>query len=263
MPQRVLGGLIGRLSRPPSWLGHQGPLSRFPEYRSSCRLGKSMIETIDELIRQLLSDRSPEDHFEGCTDAEIEALRIDQGVSRLPSDYISFLKQVGRSAGPLLRGSEAFYPELLGIKEDARELVAENRANVRIDTESFVIAMHQGYQIFWFPDVSTDKPNVLMYQEGDAVSQRMWPSFADYLLGILGWSARASSSQGLCFQMPCVFAPVDVPNPPRHEQSHSIPWASSRQALVHRHSRDMSRISRCSRTRRLLASPVASEACAG
>lgn len=142
------------------------------------------MSSVEAYIAEIIRDSSPQDHFEGCTDEEIEAIRLDQGVSRLPVDYAHFLRRVGRHAGLLLRGTDAFYPELLGIKTAAQVLLAENGLSNFLGTESLVIGMHQGYQIFWFPDVLADNPPVLMYQEGDQQSTMSWRSFIEYLIDV-------------------------------------------------------------------------------
>ena len=105
----------------------------------------------------------------------------DQQVSRLPSAYISFLKRIGRGAGNLLVGTDAFFPRIIGLKAAAIELFAEDSAPVHLNPDVLVIAMHQGYQVFWFPTVMLDDPMVLMFQEGDRGPLRNWGSFSAYL----------------------------------------------------------------------------------
>lgn len=140
--------------------------------------------TIDGLIDYLVEAGSPGDRFAGCTSAEIEAIRLDQGVPLVPRDYARFLEMVGREAGLLLRGTDAFYPEILGIKRDAQELLEGGGSGLRLEPESLVIAMHQGYQVFWFQSVREDAPRVLMHQEGSSGIMREWGSFVDYLISV-------------------------------------------------------------------------------
>jgi hypothetical protein len=92
-----------------------------------------------------------------------------------------YLKRIGRGAGPLLRGTDAFFPQILGLKPDARDLFKETNSGMELGPDAFVIAMHQGYQVFWFPTVMEDDPIVLMYQEGDQDVLREWDNFTAYL----------------------------------------------------------------------------------
>ena len=117
----------------------------------------------------------------GCSSAEIEEIRIDQGVPAIPAEYERYLRLAGRGAGALLRGSDAFFPALLGLKCDTAALLDECGADVSLAADSLVIAMHQGYQAFWIPAVGAQKPEVVMFQEGAREICRRWGGVADYL----------------------------------------------------------------------------------
>jgi hypothetical protein len=144
------------------------------------------MESLANVMRQI-RDREVVslDLLMGCTDEEIEELKVDQGVSRLPASYEWFLRTMGRGAGPILRGTHAFFPQLLGLKAAGIELLAENNAEDVIMPDAFVIGMHQGYQLFWFPSVSLTEPPVLMYQEGDRANSRKWEDFETYLTDVI------------------------------------------------------------------------------
>jgi hypothetical protein len=135
-------------------------------------------KVLDHLVDEVLAPGEPP---QGCSDSEIEDLTADQHVSRLPPAYITFLKRIGRGAGELLVGTDAFFPQIIGLKAAAIELFAEDSAPVELNPDAFVIAMHQGYQVFWFPTVMQDDPTVIMFQEGDRGPLRNWDSFAAYL----------------------------------------------------------------------------------
>jgi hypothetical protein len=137
---------------------------------------------IDSLIQQAIDhDVIAIESAVGCTDFEIDQIRTSQGVSQLPSSYVTFLRRLGRQAGRLLHGTDAFYPGLLGLKSAGRELLLEDTAEEELGPDSFVIGMHQGYQLFWFPSVLEEEPPVLMYQEGDRRRVREWADFSHYI----------------------------------------------------------------------------------
>jgi SMI1 / KNR4 family (SUKH-1) len=133
---------------------------------------------LDRLLGEVLT---PADAVSGCDESEIAEIKADQRVRRLPAAYVDFLERVGHGAGEFLAGTDAFYPRILGLKEAAEELFAEGKVKISLEAEAFVIAMHQGYQVFWFPSVTEDDPKVIMYQEGDQGAAYEWPSFSAYL----------------------------------------------------------------------------------
>jgi hypothetical protein len=139
-------------------------------------------EVLDHLINDVLA---PGESAQGCSGSEISELMADQGVTRLPSAYICFLKRAGRGAGQLLVGTKAFYPQIIGLKSAAKDLFTEDGVVIELENDAFVIAMHQGYQVFWFPTVIGDDPKVIMFQEGDTGPTREWVSFSAYLRGMI------------------------------------------------------------------------------
>jgi hypothetical protein len=122
-----------------------------------------------------------EGELTGCSPEEVDELRLDQGVSRLPEEYTCFLRLAGRGAGALMRGTDAFYPGLLGIRQDVESLLEDSGAEVALSADSFVIAMHQGYQAYWIPSVSAGRPEVVIFQEGDGDVRQRWSGVAAYL----------------------------------------------------------------------------------
>jgi hypothetical protein len=137
---------------------------------------------LDHLINDVLATTQPP---QGCSDQEIEEIMTDQKVDRLPRAYTYFLKRIGRGAGELLTGTDAFYPRLIGVKDAAIELLTEDGAPIQLPPDSLVIGMHQGYQFFWLPTVTQDDPKVLMFQEGDRTPRREWATFSSYLNGMI------------------------------------------------------------------------------
>jgi hypothetical protein len=116
----------------------------------------------------------------GCTTAEVEQVAADQGVARLPAEYERFLSRAGRGAGDVLRGSDVYFPVILGAKADAYELLRENGlSRDLLPADAALVQTHQGYQLFWMVG---DHPAVWFWGEGEPwPSTPVWETFADFL----------------------------------------------------------------------------------
>ncbi|TDC63718.1 SMI1/KNR4 family protein [Micromonospora sp. KC207] len=117
----------------------------------------------------------------GMSEAEVREVASDQSVSSMPSRYVEFLRLMGKAAGALLVGTDAFYPGILGLKRDGLELVTGSGLDGLVPSDVIVFAMHQGYQVYWMSSELSDDPPVYMYQEGDKGVSREWKSFTDFL----------------------------------------------------------------------------------
>ena len=123
-------------------------------------------KVMDRLFSMLLdSGRAASADVSGLTEQEITTVEADQGV-KLPPIYRAFLAIMGKSAGSLFVGSDAFFPQILGLRCDAEELLEENSSPFTLDSTDVVFLMHQGYQ-FMFMHGSDDDPPVFLYKEGD------------------------------------------------------------------------------------------------
>src|SRR5688572_12766779 len=109
-------------------------------------MAATMQEFADLLIQRGMAN--PET-ITGCTPEEIDEVRQDQGVEQLPAQYEDFLRVMGRQAGKLLVGTDFFYPQILELGQDGRELLAENDAEDLMAPDCLVIGMHQGYEMYW------------------------------------------------------------------------------------------------------------------
>ena len=92
------------------------------------------------------------------------------------------LLRAGRSAGPTLRGTAAFYPALKTIKEDTVALLAKN--GCELPSDAVAIGLRQGYQAFWMSSTTTSTA-ITMYQEGDPEPHQEWTSFPDSLASMI------------------------------------------------------------------------------
>jgi hypothetical protein len=121
----------------------------------------------------------------GCSDAEIADLMRVQQVTRVPSLYRDFLRVMGRRPYPLMTGTDWSYEDLLVIKGSFRELLAEDDADPALLDDALVIALHQGYVVYYIPGVGTapDDPGVWTYVEGEQPTNP-WPTFRAFLLSL-------------------------------------------------------------------------------
>ncbi|WP_030443678.1 SMI1/KNR4 family protein [Actinoplanes subtropicus] len=121
------------------------------------------------------------EQLQGLTEAEIEEVERDQSAP-LARSYRQFLELVGRGAGRFLRGSDVFYPSVLGLGDAARALLEENQVKFVLTNEDRVILMHQGYQFDFLRGAGPD-PEVWSFCEGTAVEVPTvsFPRFTEWL----------------------------------------------------------------------------------
>ncbi len=126
---------------------------------------------------------SPED-LRGCSRAEIDALQEKFAIT-LPQLYVEWLTIMGHGAGQFLKGSDAFFPALLELREGAEELLAEAGGKFTLPQDAFVFLMHQGYQFLYFRTNHFDPdPPVTHFIEGKVPSQA-WDHISDYFQQVL------------------------------------------------------------------------------
>ncbi|REE97120.1 SMI1/KNR4 family protein [Thermomonospora umbrina] len=118
----------------------------------------------------------------GCSDEEIAHLARTQGVQRIPALYRDFLRVMGKSPYPLMTGTTWAYEDLLRIKQSSLELLEDDGADPAILDDALVIAMHQGYVVYYIPGASTasDDPGVWTYVEEEQPTNP-WPTFRRFL----------------------------------------------------------------------------------
>ena len=134
------------------------------------------VAELAELIRQ-----EKPDGVLGITQEQILEIQDAWGVPRLPSAYVEFLTHMGARAGRVLRGTDAFYPVLLQMKEWADEFFDENSDFFSLPDGAIVFAMHQGYLAYWMSDISAPDPQVVLCSEAVSTPLRVWPTFTAFL----------------------------------------------------------------------------------
>jgi hypothetical protein len=115
----------------------------------------------------------------GCSEDEILAVERHFNCI-LPLAYREFLVVAGKSAGKLFCGTDIFYPRVLQLQSEAKELLIELGAPDLLPNNAKVFCMHQGYEINYFLPVSDDPP-VFQYFEGQSEVSQPWKSFSEFL----------------------------------------------------------------------------------
>jgi hypothetical protein len=149
---------------------------------------------IDYLAEELvkLGVAQPQE-FIGCTQEQVEEIKIRQHVSSLPSLYEEFLLKMGRSAGKFLPGPEHFYPIVLELKEVAVGILKENLPSFVLPDDAFIFTENQGYEfMFFLTNEKSDDPPVFHYLEGDGklrkeIAPQQWEHLSDFYKAMLEW----------------------------------------------------------------------------
>lgn len=150
-----------------------------------------MPEDMDELVDHLRGcGMADSDTVIACTRAEVDEVRADIGVEKLPAHYEQFLLRMGRRAGELLRGTDFFYPAILGLSADGREFLEENGVAHLLAPGSIIIGMHQGYQLYWM-DPGEPSGQVHFYTENSDDIAESWPSLLEFLVAEAAEERRA------------------------------------------------------------------------
>lgn len=137
-----------------------------------------MTDTVARLADRLVEyGLASPDTIRPATVAEVAEVTADHGVPKLPAQYDEFLRVMGRQAGDLLRGTDFFYPAVLGLDGDGKDLLAENDASHLMPAGALVIGMHQGYELYWLSAAG----EVSWYKEGDQNVHRTWPTLLTFL----------------------------------------------------------------------------------
>ncbi len=141
-----------------------------------CRQVMSLISRLRETELSSLAG------FEGCSEDQISQVAQAQGIETLPEVYRDILSLMGRRAGRFLVGSEAYYPEIMGLRSAAESLLRENRVPYCLPANAFVFLMHQGYFFCYFLCGGTDDPAVYYYCEGDVAPKEADATLSAYFL---------------------------------------------------------------------------------
>ncbi|MFF2746328.1 SMI1/KNR4 family protein [Kitasatospora sp. NPDC058048] len=118
----------------------------------------------------------------GLTPEQISLIEEDQGVA-LPEDYREFLALAGGGGFSALRGETYAFPEILGIKDHAREILKESAPGQSLDG-CVVFMAHQGY-IYSFIGPAEKGGKTYEVAEGHDGVHEGAASFASFIRAVL------------------------------------------------------------------------------
>ncbi|MFG1885619.1 SMI1/KNR4 family protein [Micromonospora sp. NPDC049102] len=116
----------------------------------------------------------------GISDDEIDQLRISWNFQQLPRTYIDFLRLMGRAAGKILQGTDAFFPVILDMQRASGRFFEDNLGGMQLPPGAFVFAMHQGYQVYWMESTNLSDPAVVLYMEQEPSPMARWQSLTEF-----------------------------------------------------------------------------------
>ncbi|NLF05267.1 MAG: SMI1/KNR4 family protein [Actinomycetales bacterium] len=102
----------------------------------------------------------------GCDPDELAQVEADQGV-RLPGSYRRMLRTMGRDMGGLFGGSDVAFPQVLGARAGAVELLEEHGLAHVLPPSAVVVMIHGGYAIWFLDTTEGEDPRVQAWSEED------------------------------------------------------------------------------------------------
>lgn len=147
-----------------------------------------------EIVSLLSENKIANDNeIQGFTASEVEQCEQALG-SKLPNQYREFLLAIGHDAGLLFQGTDILFrnvDDLLELRKEAEDLLAENEETFILPTDAFVFSMHQGYEFNFFVISEGNDPPVYQYVEGDGPPVLVWDSFSAFLRKSINSCAQA------------------------------------------------------------------------
>ena len=129
----------------------------------------------------------------GFSALEVEQSEQSIGFA-LPIQYREFLLAIGHDAGLLFRGTDILFrnvEDLLELRNEAEDLLEENKETFNLPADAFVFSMHQGYEFNFFVLSEGNDPPVYQYVEGDGPPVLVWDSFSTFLRQSISSCAQA------------------------------------------------------------------------
>lgn len=131
---------------------------------------QKFIESLEK-FNLLLTDA--DNIVKGCSPQQIENIENIYG-SQLPEFYKIYLGYFGVEAGSYLKGTRAFYKDLVAshsITMGMLDLLKEN--NISAPDNLFAITLHQGYVgSFFILNELEEDPIIYNYEEGEQIKKQ-------------------------------------------------------------------------------------------
>ncbi|MEM1182847.1 MAG: SMI1/KNR4 family protein [Acidobacteriota bacterium] len=123
-------------------------------------------------IRQLLvaSGVATAAELYGLSAQEIEALEAKIGLV-FPGVYREFLSVAGRSAGRFASEVDVFFPDVVELQGEAKELIAECKPGYQLPDDALIFTGYQGYQYTFFRCLGDDPPVYRFFDDDEEPTQ--------------------------------------------------------------------------------------------
>ena len=121
-------------------------------------------------------------NISGCTDKQIEELRLFANCKKLPAAYEEFMRIMGNGAIGFMVGESVYMNEIYYLKEGAIEVLKENNSKNILMEDDFVFWMCQGCMFCFFKLSEGENPPVYYYNEaGEDSFVKIANSFTEFL----------------------------------------------------------------------------------
>ena len=140
--------------------------------------GLSPAERVRLCLDQICDGVTAEAHdLQALSPDMVAAIEEDQPAG-LSDAYRAFLEAAGGGAGRFLQGNDVFYPDVLGVRVTAQELLESH--GLSLEPGDRVILMHHDAQ-FDFTRGDGPDPAVWSYNDGDEAPALAYERFTDWL----------------------------------------------------------------------------------
>ncbi len=142
-----------------------------------------MFKYLSKVKKEFAKIQLNQIHLIPCNMDEISELESELRI-KLPDAYKEYLLWMGHNSIPLFVGTDINYKSLKDLQIWARELLGESDFPDSLPEHSFVFAMHQGYQFWFFGNNNGEDPAIYGYNEvsGSKSFDKLYETFSDFIL---------------------------------------------------------------------------------
>jgi len=119
----------------------------------------------------------------GCTDKEIELVRVGQQVKRLPQSYIEFARVLGGGVGKMVSGSTMRCSHLIDIKPKLNNHYQDKliEFNFSLPPDAFIFRYSRELFIYFHTDNEDDNPVCYQFSIYTVENPQEVGKFTEYL----------------------------------------------------------------------------------
>jgi|GEM_PF-3111682 len=141
----------------------------------------TITELRDRLIREKLFDKTFP--IVGAMEKEVEAIRANQGVRRLPQKYVDFALLMGNGSGYLFRDTHVQCNTKIAIKSMVLQIFAHEftEHNFELPDDAFIYQVHPDFFAYFRTHETTDNPIVYRFNIHFPQNPQLIESFSKHL----------------------------------------------------------------------------------